>query len=91
MSLMPDAPSSPKDPAGPPSPPKTSMWAHAYGGMQLAIGVLLGFYGGDWLDGRLGSAPWLALAGAALGVLGGLYVFFSPLFPLFPRGPRGDR
>ncbi len=63
------------------------MWAHAYGGMQLAIGVLLGFYGGRWLDGLLGWSPWLTLAGAAVGVLGGLYVFFSPSYR---RGPRGD-
>jgi F0F1-type ATP synthase assembly protein I len=87
MSLMPDAPSSPKDPAKPSSPSKSSLGAHAYGGMQLAVGVLLGFYGGRWLDRLLGWSPWLTLAGAALGVLAGLYVFFSPLFR---RGPRGD-
>ena len=87
MSSMPDAPLSPKDPVRPSSPSKPSLWAHAYGGTQLAIAVVLGFYCGYWLDRRLGWTPWLTLAGGALGVLAGLYVFFSPLFR---RGPRGD-
>ena len=86
MPRTPNAPLSPKDPVRPSSPSKSSLWTHAYGGTQLAISVLLGFYGGHWLDGRLGWAPWLTLAGAALGVFVGLYAYFSWFFR---RGPRG--
>lgn len=84
---MRDASLSANNPVKPSPPARPSMWAHAYGGMQLAIAVLLGFYGGRWLDRLLGWSPWLTLSGAALGVLGGLYVFFSPSFR---RGTRGD-
>ena len=87
MPRTPDAPRSPKDPEGPSSPPTSSLWFHAYGGTQLAISVLLGFYGGHWLDGLLGWAPWLTLAGAALGVLVGLYAYFSWFLR---RGPRNE-
>lgn len=37
-------------------------------GMELAITVVLGYYGGRYLDQMLGTGPWLLL----VGVLGGL-------------------
>jgi len=37
-------------------------------GMELAIMVVLGYYGGRYLDERLGTQPYLLLAG----ILGGL-------------------
>jgi len=50
-------------------------WKYAQSGLQLAGGVLLGFAAGYWLDGRLGTAPWLMLGGAAGGLAAGFYVF----------------
>lgn len=41
-------------------------------GLELAISVLLGMFGGRWLDGKVGSPPWLMLAGIALGFTAGL-------------------
>lgn len=41
-------------------------------GLELAISVLLGMFGGRWLDGRLGSEPWLMLVGICLGFAAGL-------------------
>ena len=37
-------------------------------GLELAAGVGLGFWAGYRLDQKLGSAPWLMLAGAAAGL-----------------------
>lgn len=39
-------------------------------GMELAITVVLGYYGGRYLDQLFGTGPWLLL----VGVLGGLAV-----------------
>lgn len=36
-------------------------------GTELMAAVLLGLLGGRWLDSKLGTAPWLLMAGAALG------------------------
>jgi ATP synthase protein I len=37
-------------------------------GLEVVLSVLLGLIGGWWLDGRLGSGPWLTLLGLAYGV-----------------------
>jgi F0F1-type ATP synthase assembly protein I len=43
--------------------------------MQLAAAVAFFFFVGRWLDGKLGTEPWLMLIGALIGVGGGLYRF----------------
>ena len=40
-------------------------------GIELAVATTLGFLGGRWLDGKLGTEPWLALVGLLLGVVAG--------------------
>jgi len=55
-------------------------WRFAQTGLQLAAGVLLGFGAGHWLDGRLGTSPWLMLAGAAAGLAAGFYLFVKEIF-----------
>jgi ATP synthase protein I len=54
-----------------------SDWRYAQTGLQLAAGLLLGFSSGYWLDGRLGTGPWLMLAGAAGGLAAGFYLFIK--------------
>jgi F0F1-type ATP synthase assembly protein I len=44
-------------------------------GLQLAIAVVAFFFLGRWLDGKLGTSPWLMLAGLAVGAGGGLLSF----------------
>jgi F0F1-type ATP synthase assembly protein I len=44
-------------------------------GIQLALAVVAFFFIGRWLDDILGTAPWLMLAGLALGITGGLIQF----------------
>lgn len=40
-------------------------------GVTLAATVLLGFFGGYWLDGKIGSKPIMTLIGAMCGATGG--------------------
>ena len=42
-------------------------------GMTMAASVLVGVLGGRWLDNRLGTTPWLTVAGLLLGVGTGFY------------------
>ena len=42
-------------------------------GMQLGVSVVAGLLIGNYLDGRWGTAPWLAMAGLILGAFGGFY------------------
>ena len=49
-------------------PLKEEYWKHAQIGLELTGAVLAGFLIGYQLDKRLGTAPWLMLAGAAAGV-----------------------
>jgi ATP synthase protein I len=44
-------------------------------GIQLAAAVVVFLFIGRWLDGALGTDPWLMLTGALLGAAGGLYRF----------------
>lgn len=37
-------------------------------GMMFPVSIALGFLGGWWIDGKLGTRPWLSLLGFALGV-----------------------
>ncbi len=59
------------------SPQKDPFWIifGLYGavGIQLALSVVAGWFIGNYFDGRLKTAPWLALLGLVAGFIGGLY------------------
>lgn len=40
-------------------------------GLELVIAMLLGYFGGIWLDGKLGTSPYLTYVGLALGIAAG--------------------
>ena len=42
-------------------------------GIQFVFSVLLGYWGGKWLDGKFGTTPWLAYTGMLLGVSAAFY------------------
>ena len=46
-------------------------------GIQLALSVVVFFFVGKWLDGRLGTSPWLMLGGVVLGAVGGMIKFIT--------------
>ena len=56
-------------------------------GVQLALAVLVCGLVGRWLDGELGTAPWLMIGGLALGILGGFIKFIRMAMAL---GRRAD-
>ena len=36
-------------------------------GLEIVLSVMLGLFGGRWLDGRFGTGQWLSLVGFAFG------------------------
>lgn len=42
-------------------------------GLEIGIGVLLGFFVGSWLDKRYHWTPWGVLIGTMLGFASGIY------------------
>jgi ATP synthase protein I len=38
-------------------------------GLEIVLGIVLGFFLGRWLDGKFGTAPYLSVAGFFLGVV----------------------
>lgn len=53
-------------------------------GSELGIATLIGLFGGSWLDGRLGTRPWLTFLGLALGMAAGI----KSLMRLAPKPAR---
>jgi len=46
-------------------------------GLNLAVGIVLGYFIGRWVDQRYGWESRGALTGAALGFAGGMYLFIK--------------
>ena len=40
-------------------------------GLELGLSIALGYLGGEWLDGKLGTEPWLKWIGLGLGLAAG--------------------
>ncbi len=45
-------------------------------GAQFVVSILLFLYVGKWLDGKLGTAPWLLMVGVFVGAGAGFYSFY---------------
>jgi F0F1-type ATP synthase assembly protein I len=41
-------------------------------GIEFSLSTVVGLLGGRWLDGKLGTAPWLMIVGLLLGVTAGM-------------------
>jgi F0F1-type ATP synthase assembly protein I len=48
-------------------------------GLQFAVSILLFVFLGQWLDRRLGTAPWLLLVGVFLGAGASFYSMYRKL------------
>ena len=46
--------------------------------------LLVGLFGGQWLDRRFGTTPWLVLIGALLGAAAGMLNLYRRVVP--PKG-----
>ena len=56
-------------------------------GLELGISVAIGALFGAWLDGKLGTAPWLLIVFLILGVIAG----FRGVLRAVARAERADR
>jgi ATP synthase protein I len=59
-------------------------------GLQFAASILLFLFVGHWLDGKLGSSPWLLLLGAFVGGGAGFYSLYRQLVTV-PAERRRER
>ena len=48
-------------------------------GFQLAVVLVAGLYGGQWLDRRFGTAPVFLYVGVASGAIGGITALYRQL------------
>jgi F0F1-type ATP synthase assembly protein I len=59
----------------PQTDPNQQNWGKYLGiGLEIAVGVALGYLIGAWVDRRWKSSPWGVLAGTMIGLAGGLYL-----------------
>ena len=65
----------------------------AYGtvGLDFAVAVAIGTYGGWWLDKKLGWTPWLTILGLLFGVAAGFNVLYKAAKRLKEETEREER
>ena len=51
-------------------------------GIQLALSIVVFFFLGKWLDGRLNTSPWLMFGGLLIGGVGGMVKFITSVMKL---------
>jgi ATP synthase protein I len=60
-------------------------------GWFIAISILLGVWGGLWLDEKLGTSPIMVIVGLILGLIVAFYGVYRMLLPLMrDRRNKGD-
>lgn len=57
-------------------------------GVAWAASVLVFLLGGYWLDGRLGTLPWLTILGAFVGAAGGFVSLYRGIVSASAAGQR---
>ena len=58
-------------------------------GIEFVVAILLCFFAGRWLDGKLGTEPILMLVGAFVGIASGFYSFIRTVLRLQEGEVRG--
>jgi ATP synthase protein I len=57
----------------------TSVGEYAGLGLQFAVSIILFLFLGQWLDRKLGTAPWMLLIGVFVGAGGSFYSMYRRL------------
>jgi F0F1-type ATP synthase assembly protein I len=67
--------------------PRTSASGGEYAGLglQFAASILVFLYAGQWLDKRLGTAPWLMILGVFTGAGASFYSMYRKLMAIQAR------
>jgi ATP synthase protein I len=60
-------------------------------GLQFAASILVFLYAGQWLDRRLGTAPWFLLGGVFVGASAAFYSMYRRLMADLERDERAKR
>ena len=60
-------------------------------GIELVLSVLVGLYGGKWLDHRFGTGPWLTLVGFGFGVAAGFRALYRAAQQANREAEEADR
>ena len=55
----------------------TSWGRHLGVGLQMLVGVALGFFAGNWLDKKYGWSPWGVMVCTMLGLASGMYLLIK--------------
>lgn len=58
-------------------------------GVEFVVSLLVGLFAGRWLDGKLGTHPWLMLVGILLGTVAGFVNFFQRVMQLQKKQTPG--
>jgi ATP synthase protein I len=66
--LRPIAPPEPEHVAPPRLAAMKAMGGVGTLGLEVVLSILFGLFGGQWLDGRFGTTPWLTLIGSGFGL-----------------------
>ncbi len=69
----------------------TSMSTYAGLGLQFAAAILIFLFLGQWADRKLGTSPWLLIAGVFLGAGGAFYSIYRKLMADLEREEREKR
>jgi len=56
-----------------------NIYAYSHLGITFAASILIFLFGGKYLDGKLGTYPYLTLVGAFVGGAGGFYYIIKEL------------
>ncbi|PCI34137.1 MAG: hypothetical protein COB53_11950 [Elusimicrobia bacterium] len=72
------------------SPKKNSLYAAFTGGLELAVSLCLGVYGGQALDAKFTTKPLFLLLGVAAGFSVGLYLLIRSAKMPPPNRPKRD-
>lgn len=68
----------------------TSPVMFAGAGFELAGCILLGLFAGQWLDKKLGTAPWLLILGVFIGAAAGIFNMYRTLTTAERRAKSHD-
>ena len=79
MSASPEGGPASGPPNGRGSAEGTSITQFAGVGLQFALSILVFVYAGQWLDRKLGTAPWMLMLGVFLGAGASFYSMYRKL------------
>ena len=83
-SSSPQAPTPPQPDSQKPRSPWQTAAQFSYIGIFFGVAVMIGAYGGQWIEERWGGKPWVSLAGMLIGVTAG----FRELYRIARRYSR---